>query len=275
MTEARAPDTFAERCGPWAIVAGASEGIGASFARQIAGRGIHLVLVARRPEPLEQLASEIRHEHGVAVRTATLDLTGDGVLGALTDITDDVEIGLLVYNAGATHGASAFHDDPVERSLGLVRLNCVGPVALTHHFGRLMAVRGRGGIVLMTSVSAVAGAALTVAYSATKAFDQVLAEGLWAELRPHGVDVLALVAGATRTPAMERSGALIGSAEFPGMDPDEVASEGLTHLGDGPTWVAGEENRAAFDFLRGLPRADAVGLMSAGARAIYGLDDKA
>ena len=270
MSEVRFVDTY----GPWALVAGASEGIGASFARQIASEGINLVLVARRSGPLLALASSLEADHGVQTRSITLDLTDDDMAATLATATADIEIGLLVYNAGATHGAVRFHDEPADKALNLVRLNCVGPVQLTHHFGKLMRDRERGGIILLSSVSSVSGSARTAAYSATKAFDVNLAEGLWAELKPRGVDVLALIAGATNTPAMERSGALIGGTEFPGMDPDDVAREGLAHLADGPTWVAGDQNRANYDMLRSLPRADVVGFMSAGARTIYGLPDE-
>jgi len=270
---AAAGTALAGRYGPWAFVAGASEGIGAAFARQIADAGIHLVLAARRAEPLEALAGEIRASRAVQVRTVALDLTEGDLVARLAPATDDVEIGLLVYNAGAAHGATRFHDGPVERALQLVRLNCVGPVVLCHHFGGRMLARGRGGIIQLTSVSSVAGAARTATYCASKAFDLVFAEGLWAELRPRGVDVLALVAGATRTPAMERSGARIGD-DFRGMEAEDVAREGLAHLGEGPTHVAGEFNRAAFEGLRKAPRADAVKALSAGARAVFGLPDE-
>jgi short-subunit dehydrogenase len=266
--------TFAERYGPWALIAGASEGIGASFAHQVAAAGVNVVLVARRAEPLEQTAAAIRAEFGVETRTLTVDLTSDDLIGQLDAVTGGLDIGLFVYNAGATHGAIRFHDDGVEMPLRLVRLNCVGPVVLCHHYGARMLERGRGGIILLTSMSAVAGAARTVTYSATKAFDQVFAEGLWAELHPRGIDVLALIAGATRTPAMERSGALIGGEAFPGMAPDDVASEGLANIANGPTWVAGDANRAGYEYMRSLPRADVVALMSQGARAIYGLPDE-
>ncbi len=270
------PDpAFVERYGPWALVAGASEGIGASFAHQLAAAGLDLVLVARRPEPLDETAGAIRSEHGVTVRTVAADLTGDDLLERLEAATRDVEVGLLVYNAGAVHGAARFHEAGLEKPLALVRLNCVGPVVLCHHFGGRMLERGRGGIILLSSLSAVSGAARTVTYSATKAFDQVFAEGLWAELSPRGVDVLALIAGATRTPSMARSGARIGGEAFPGMDPDDVAREGLAHLSEGPVWVAGDANRAGWEAMRGLPRTELVAAMSAGARAIYGLPEDA
>ncbi len=264
---------FAERYGPWALVAGASEGIGASFAHQIAAAGLDLVLVARRPGPLEETAAAIRSTHGASVRTVVADLTGDGLLETLAAKTRDLEIGLLVYNAGAVHGAARFHEADLEVPLALVRLNCLGPVLLCHHFGARMLEGGRGGIILLSSLSAVSGAARTVTYSATKAFDQVFAEGLWAELSPRGVDVLGLIAGATRTPAMVRSGALIGGEAFPGMDPDDVAREGLERVAEGPVWVVGDTNRAGWEAMRSLPRAELVAMMSEGARAVYGLPE--
>lgn len=264
---------FADRYGPWALVLGGSEGIGESFAHRIAQQGVNVVLVARRAQPLAATAAAVRATTGVEVRTAALDLASDDAIGRLAAITDDLDVGLVVYNAGATHGVPRFLDRPVDAALELVRLNCVGPVRVAHHFGGRMVARGRGGLIFLTSMSAVCGAARTVTYSATKAFDLVLAEGLWAEWAPRGVDVLALVAGATRTPAMAASGARIGSVEFPGMDPDEVVAEGLAHLADGPTWVAGEENRARFEFLRAMARADAVTTMSNAVRALYALFD--
>jgi len=261
--------------GSWALVLGGSEGIGAAFAHRIAAAGTNLVLVARRPGPLETTAGAVRAAHGVEVRTATVDLTADDMIDDLIAATVDREIGLVVYNAGATHGVPRFLDGPVDDRLRLVRLNCEGPVRVAHHFGGRMVERGRGGMIFLTSMSAVTGAARTATYSATKAFDLVFAEGLWAELGPLGVDVLALVAGATRTPAMESSGARIGSEEFPGMDPDDVAREGLAHLGDGPTWVAGDDNREVFDLLRTLPRVEVVHLMSRSVRTLYELGDDA
>jgi short-subunit dehydrogenase len=264
---------FAEKYGPWALVAGASEGIGGSFAQQIAARGVNVVLAARRPEPLERTARAIATSTGVQVRTVSVDLTGDDVIDRLTAATDGIDIGLVVYNAGATHGAVRFHDEPVDKALGLVRLNCAGPVLVSHHYGARMLERGRGGIILLSSMSALAGSARTVTYAATKAFDLVLAEGLWAEMSRRGVDVLCLVAGATRTPAMERSGARIGGEAFPGMDPDDVALEGLDNVANGPVWVAGAENRAGYEHLRSLPRVQVIEYMSQGARIIYGIEE--
>lgn len=262
---------FEQRYGPWALVLGASEGIGASFARQIADRGVNVVLAARRSGPLQDTAAAIAVT-GREVRTVAVDLTADGMMDQLNAVCADIEIGLVVYNAGAMHGAELFHDESLDKLLTLVRLNCDGPIKVCHHFGQSMIERGRGGIILLSSMAALAGSGRIATYSATKAFDLVLAEGLWDELRPRGVDVLGLVAGATRTPAMERSGTQIGTEALPGMDPEDVAREGLANLANGPLWVAGDDNRAGFDFLRVQPRTQIIEFMAMGTRAVFGLD---
>lgn len=264
---------FAARYGPWAVVLGGSEGIGAAFAHRVAVEGVHVVLVARRPEPLERTAAAVRAAHGVEARTVALDLAADDMLDRIAAATAELDVGLVVYNAGASQGVPRFLESPVDVAMQLVRLSCVGPVRVAHHFAAPMVARGRGGMIFVSSAAAVCGAARTVTYGATKAFDLVFAEGLWAELGPHGVDVLALVAGATDTPALLATGPRLDDHAVPLMPADDVAREGLEHLAEGPTWVAGEANRVAFDHLRALPRAEAVTLMSAAVRALYGLDD--
>lgn len=273
---ARPIDSFADRYGPWALVAGASEGIGAAFARRIAGHGVNVALLARNPEPLEALATELRATTDVEVRTACVDLTSSTLVEDLSPLTgtvdDDRDVGLLVYNAGAVHSVKFFVDRPVEDALQLVDLNCRGPVLLAHRFGKPMAERGRGGIVLMTSMSAAAGGAYVAAYSATKAFDLVLAEALWMELGQRGVDVLSVVAGLTDTPAMRRSGAVTDGSPYTPMAADDVAAEALEALGQGgPVLVAGAENRETATMFWPVPRADLVAGLSAGSASLYGL----
>jgi uncharacterized protein len=269
-------DDFAERYGPWALVAGASEGIGADFARQIGAAGVNVVLLARRAEPLEALAAEIRDTSGVEVRTGRVDLTSPTLLDDLAPVLatpdGEVDVGLLVYNAGAVHSVKFFVDRPVEDALQLVDLNCRGPVLLAHRFGGPMAARGRGGIILVTSMSAASGGAYIAAYSATKAFDLILAESLWIELGQRGVDVLSAVAGLTDTPAMRLSGAVTDDSPMPPMDSDAVAAEALDALGGAsPVLIAGEANREAGAMFWPLPRADLVAGMSAATASLYGL----
>jgi len=262
-------EDFATRYGPWALVAGASEGIGAAFARRLAAAGLHLALVARRPGPLAELAAELEGT-GTQVRTAVVDLTSPTLMADLSPVTDGLEIGLLVYNAGAVHGAELFVRRPLEDALGLVALNCIGVTTLTHRFGSAMAARGRGGIILMTSMSSVAGSGYTAVYNATKAFDLVLAEGLWMELAGSSVDVLAVPAGLTETPAMRRSGILDTDSGFVAMEATDVAAEALDGLGvAGPVLVPGQANREAAAFMWPVDRRLLIRAMTDGATALY------
>ncbi len=242
---------FAHRYGPTALVAGASEGIGAAFAHELAGLGLHLVLVSRRTAPLAALAEKLRARNGVDVRTVPCDLADPDAADAIAGACRGLEIGLLVYNAAAS-SVGRFLDTPIEDHLRAVHVNARGPVLLVHAFGRAMADRGRGGIVLMSSLTAFQGTPLVASYGATKAFNLVLAEGLWGELEERGVDVLACCAGATLTPGYERAtrpGAATGFAPGP-QDPADVVREALEALGRRPLVVTGRANRVASFFMR-------------------------
>jgi len=152
----------------------------------------------------------------------------------------------------------------------MVRRNCVVPMLAAHHFGTGMLARGRGGVLLVTSGAAWAGGARLATYGATKAFDLVLAEALWAEWRDHGVDALSLVVGSTATPALLRLLEERGTSIEHLADPEDVARAGLEHLGDGPTWSMGMPDGAGASPLGGLARRDAVLAMSAGGDATFG-----
>lgn len=233
-----------ENYGPWAVIAGGSEGVGASFAHQLADAGLNLVLIARKPGPLDETASAVRRR-GVEVRTLSLDLLDPASVSAIVDATSDVSVGLLIFNAGANSYGHDFVSGSLAGHTGVIGLNITAQLALTHHFGGLMKERGRGGIMLVGSLAGYLGSARQSVYGAVKAFSRVFAEGLWLELRDHGVDVLELVLGVTRTPAMERAGL---NFDIPGLnvgEPDDVAREGLAHLGDGPVWIAGGNADAA------------------------------
>jgi short-subunit dehydrogenase len=260
------------RYGPWAVIAGASEGIGEHAARQLAADGFSLVLVSRRQKVLDDLrASILASSPDVDVRCIALDLATDSAGRELLDATSDLDVGLLFYNAGADTGPVRFHDRSLDDVLGMVRRNVVTPTELCHALGGEMRTRGRGGIVIIGSMAGVSGSALIATYSATKAYQQVLAEGLWRELRDDGVDVVVVVAGATSTPAHERSGTVV-SDEYPPMDPADVARNSLASLERGPVVGANDELTTTFDALRALPREQIIDLMSTGTRIIYGLD---
>ena len=196
---------FADKYGPWAVVAGASVGIGAEFCRRVAAEGVNVVLVSRRADRLELLAKELHAEHGVDTRVAAIDLSVTGAEADMFGATDGIEVGLFVYNAGADTINTYFLDAPAEDWLAMVRRNCSLPLLASHHYGGEMVARKRGGILLVTSGAAWAGGGRITTYGGTKAFDLVFAEGLWAELRGDGIDVLALVVGATDTPSLRGS----------------------------------------------------------------------
>jgi short-subunit dehydrogenase len=243
---------FAERYGPWAVVAGASEGVGSSVARQLGERGLNVILVARRQAILDDVAATVPAD----TRAVALDLSENGADQALAKVADGLDVGLLVYNAGADPHASRFLDKPLASWQELVRRNVNTVLGACHHFGSRMVERGSGGIVLVTSGAAWAGGDRLAAYGASKAFDLVLGEALWAELRPHGVDVLSMVLGPTDTPAFRR---VLRGREFPGMvDPDDVARAMLDNLSEGPTYPP------AGSPFGPVPRRDAVEMMSQG-----------
>ena len=144
--------TFREQYGPWAVIAGASVGLGEAFARRLASHGLNLVLLARGQAALETLASDLRAAHGIEARTLAVDLARPDLLPLVQGFTAQLEVGLLVYNA-AFSTIGPFLDHPVEEHLRVIDVNCRAPLVLAHHFGGAMTARGRGGIVLMTSTA--------------------------------------------------------------------------------------------------------------------------
>ncbi len=258
---------FRARYGPWALVAGASEGLGAEFARQLAARGLNLVLVARRAELLAQLAATLEAEARVEVVTAALDLGAPDLQERLATVVRGREIGLCVYNA-AFSLIGPFLEQDLASKLRVIDVNCRGPLVLAHELGGLMAARGRGGIVLMSSLAGTQGSPHVATYAASKAFNLVLGESLWDELGARGVDVLTCRAGATRTPNFVASRPRTGAA--PVMDPAPVVVQALAALGRAPSMVPGWTNRfAAFFMGRLLPRRTAIRIMGRATRQMY------
>jgi uncharacterized protein len=224
--------------GPWAVVAGGSEGVGAEFARLLAEAGLNLVLIARKRDPLDATATRCR-SLGVEVRTLALDLVDPASVTAIVDATADLEVGLLIYNAGANTCSERFLDGALTDFGRVVELNVTAMMALTQHFGRSMRARRRGGLLLVGSMAGYLGSMRHTVYGGVKAFGRIFAESLWLELRDYDVHVLELVLGVTRTPAMERVGL---NFDVPGLkvaEPADVAREGLDQLPHGPVYVAG------------------------------------
>jgi uncharacterized protein len=255
--------SFAEKYGPWAVVLGASEGLGEAFARGIASRGVNVVVVARRAEPLGRVADDIARHLGVDARPVALDLAAPDFLDALRSTTDDLDIALAVYNAAASY-VGEFEDQTLEAMQSIVGVNCWGPLALCEHFGRPMLRARRGGIVLMSSGAGLAGSPYNAAYAASKAFDLVLGESLWAEWRTRGVDVMSVIGPAIDTPTFRANMPAEAIAAMPpAMAPAAVAEEVLDALGSGPSFVPGESNRQGIAILGSLPRQKQVEAMAA------------
>src|SRR5947209_446882 len=254
--------SFVERYGPWAVVLGASEGLAEAFARGVAARGVNVVGVARRREPLRRVAEDITQGHGVEARSAAIDLGSADFLDELRAVTDDLDVRLAIYNAAASY-VGEFEDQSLESMKSIVSVNCWGPLAVCEHFGPPMVRAGRGGIVLMSSGAGLAGAPYNAAYSASKAFDLMLGESLWAEWRAGGVDVLSVIGPAIDTPTFRRSMPPEAVAAMPpAMAPGAVAEEVLDALGSGPSFVPGESNRQGIAILGSLPRQQQVEAMA-------------
>ncbi|MCW5893276.1 MAG: SDR family NAD(P)-dependent oxidoreductase [bacterium] len=253
---------FATRYGPVALVAGAAVGLGAAWADALAARGLDLVLIDRDAAPLARTADAMRAAHRVTIDTATLDLGRPDLLAALAPVVDGRAIGLVVCNA-ALGTVAPFLDLAPEHLDAMLAVNCRGPLLLAHAFAPGMVARGRGGIVVMSSLSANVGSAQLSVYAASKAFDLVFADALWAELRPHGVDVLAVQPGSTRTPDwLSSQPADAAGAGVPVMEPAAVVAEALDALGREPLLVPGEMNRQGAALLAGMPRRQAILLLS-------------
>ncbi len=215
--------------------------------------GLNVVIVARRAEALDEVAHELRDRPGVQVRAIACDLADPGAAEQIAAQVADLEIGLLVYNA-ALAPVAPFFDLALEEHLRMLQTNVRTPLELVYRLGAPMRKRRRGGIVLMSSLSAAQGSPLISDYAATKAYNRVLAEGLWDELGRDGVDVLvSLPATIARVVDGHSTG---------GMDPDRVAGETLAALGRGPEVIPGWTNRAAaFTLSHLVPRRAVIRLM--------------
>jgi short-subunit dehydrogenase len=260
---------FAKKYGPWALVTGAAMGIGASYVEQLAARRLNVVLVDKEARLVSEVAGRIRDR--VEAREVVCDLADPSDVMTALELVADLEIGLLVANAA--HAATApWLQIPLEDKLRQIAVNCVAVTQMVDVLSRAMAARRRGGIIVMSSMAGRIGSPRVATYAATKAFDLILAESLWAELRAHGIDVLAVLPGQTRTPGFEES--LGPRTKLPRgvkvMEPGDVAREALGALGKRPSIVAGSTNRAASQFItRVLPRKAAIEMMARTTRAMY------
>ncbi len=246
---------FSQKYGPWALVTGASSGIGREYALQLAEQGLNVAVLARRKERLESLVHEIENKHRVQTRIVVADLTALDVLDTIQAATSDLEVGLLVNNAGAGV-PGAFLKRDVQSYTRTVQLNVTIPMQLSHIFGEKMRRRGRGGIIFTSSTVAYTGAPYLANYGAAKSYMLNFGMALHTELKASGVDVLVVSPGATRTEMVdEMEGANMSKAPMPWMEADEVARIGIKTLGKKSAVIPGAmNNMMMFMMSRLMPR---------------------
>ncbi len=241
--------TFKERYGPWALVTGASAGIGEEFARQLARLGLNLILIARRKQRIDDLARQLELASKIQVKSIAMDLSRPDFLPSLVSAIGSVEVGLLVNNAGFGV-AGKFLDHELERELALIDVNCRALLILTHAFGRQMAQRHRGGVIFVSSVSGFIATPFEAHYAASKAYELFLAESLGYELKQDGIDVLALCPGATET----EFHVVAGLRRVAGMPVAPVVELAIKTLGRKPVAIPGWHNRLLVFLLKLTPR---------------------
>jgi short-subunit dehydrogenase len=266
------PMNLKQKYGNTALVAGASEGIGAAFATCLAAEGLDLVLIARHLQPLQQLADLLKNKYKVNIKCISCDLAGTNATQQIQEALHGEEISILVNNA-AQSIIGPFIKNSVEDHSRIVRLNIATPLNLLHLFGEKMLIQGQGAIILMTSLAGFQGSGYLSVYAATKAFIRILAESLWYEWKERGVDVIACCAGATSTPGFINTQPEKTSFLAPRVQaPEEVANECIKKLGKQPSFISGRGNRfASFIMQKILPRKMAVTIMGDTTRKMYRL----
>ena len=195
---------FSAKYGPWAVIAGASEGTGECYARELAAMGINLVLVSRRLPALKALGEKLKAAHGIEYRAVAQDLTEKDAGLHIVEAAAGLDVGLYISNAGAD-GFGSFFEDSTDAAHRLVRMNISTLIDASNGFGKAFLERGKGGIIVMASGAGLGGQPNLVMYSATKAFEINFAESLWAEYHERGVDVIAIAAPIMRTPMLLRT----------------------------------------------------------------------
>jgi short-subunit dehydrogenase len=263
---------FKEKYGHTALVAGASEGMGAAYANALAARGLDLVLIARRKEPLEETARQITAKYGVKAIPVACDLANADATQQIINAIGDTPIDFVVYNAALSYiGPYLATDLPTHKNIAAV--NNITQMAMLHYFGGEMIKRRKGGIVIMSSIAGFQGSGYLATYAATKAFNRVLAEGLWYEWRPHGVDVIACCSGATSTPNYINTNPGKASPLEPKPQlPEQVVEECLSKIGKTPSFVSGTGNKFVTFLMQHIfPKKKAIEMMGDGMTKMYGI----
>lgn len=264
--------TLKQKYGSTALVAGASEGIGAAFAEYLAAEGMDLVLIARHIQPLQQFADFLQNKYKVTTICLSCDLAEVNSTRQITDALNGKEISLIVYNAAQSY-IGPFIKNTAQNHSRMAQVNMITPLHLLHVFGEKMVNRGKGAIILMASLAGFQGSGYLSVYAATKAFNRILAESLWYEWKNSGVDVIACCAGATATPGYKKSNSEKTGFFTPRvLSPQEVAAECFKKLGNKPSFITGRGNRiASFIMQKIIPRKMAITVMGDTTRKMYRL----
>jgi short-subunit dehydrogenase len=261
-----------QKYGQRALVAGASVGIGAAFSSYLAASGMDLVLIARRKEALNKLATSLRSKYHIHVTCICCDLSDCNAAMHLVNVLQGKEINLLVYNAALSY-IGPFEKNSEEHQNQIAQTNMITPMNLLHIFGDSMLKAGKGALILMASLAGFQGSGFLATYAATKAFNRVLAESLWYEWKSRGVDVIACCAGATATPNFIQSNPEKSGFFAPRVQsPEEVVEECFKQLGKKPSLITGRGNKiASFIMQKLLPRKLAITIMGDNTRKMYRL----
>jgi len=231
---------FIEKYGSWALITGASTGIGKQYAKQLASKGLNIVLVARNKEKLLLVEKEILADYQVNVKVIVADLTIEADIETLFKKTNNLEIGLLVNNAGC-EDSNHFVKIPLKHHLDTIDLNIKTPLVLTHHFGAKMVERKKGGIINMSSIVAFQGVPYIANYAGTKAYSLIFSEGIASEFKKHNIDVLVVTPGFTKTDLA--SGYDFSGLPIAPMAPSYVAKKAINHLGSKKLSIPGALNK--------------------------------
>lgn len=261
-----------KKYGDTALVAGASEGLGAAFANYLAAEGMNLILIARRKEKLEELATKLSDRYKIKVDCLNIDLASENAAMQIKEALGIKAINLMVYNAGLSY-IGPFEKNSLEHHNLIARTNMITPLNMVYTLGESMLQKGKGAIILMASLAGFQGSGFLSSYASTKAFNQILGESLWFEWKNRGVDVMACCAGATTTPNyLNTQPAKTGIISAPLQSPEAVVADCFKNLGKRPSVITGRSNRMASFFMQKiLPRKMAINIMGDTTRKMYGL----
>jgi hypothetical protein len=263
-------DNFQNRYGTWALVAGAAEGLGEAYSRALARKGMSLLMVDNKPDPLARLAISLEKEYSIQTKQLVTDLRQGDAPSMIMEEVKMEDCRLLIYNAAYSRVKPFLDVDEAELDL-FIDINCRTPIKLVHLFANFLKIKSSGGILLMSSLSGLIGMQLVAPYAATKAFNWNLSEGLHHEFRKYNIDIMACIAGATATQAYLDTKPEYGFFKPSVMKPDDLADGALKALGRKTLFIPGFSNSISyFILLRLLPRRWASSIANKTMRKMYG-----